>query len=57
VHAIYILVSGFDQRVLHSAKQFTDAKNILVAKNSASQSTPKSLSITSANCILKLGYY
>ena len=29
---IYILVSGFDERVLHSAKQFADAKNILVAK-------------------------
>ncbi len=28
----YILVSGFDERVLHSAKQFADAKNILVAK-------------------------
>lgn len=28
----YILVSGFDERVLNSAKQFADAKNILVAK-------------------------
>ena len=28
----YILVSGFDERVLHSAKQFADAKNIVVAK-------------------------
>lgn len=28
----YILVSGFDDRVLHSAKQFADAKNILVAR-------------------------
>jgi len=28
----YILVSGFDERVLHSAKQFADSKNILVAK-------------------------
>jgi len=28
----YILVSGFDERVLHSAKQFADTKNILVAK-------------------------
>ncbi len=28
----YILVSGFDERVLHSAKQFADAKNIRVAK-------------------------
>lgn len=28
----YILVSGFDERVLHSAKQFADAKNIQVAK-------------------------
>ncbi|OUS02267.1 response regulator receiver protein [Gammaproteobacteria bacterium 54_18_T64] len=27
----YILVSGFDERVLHSAKQFADAKNIRVA--------------------------
>ncbi|MEZ0173681.1 MAG: EAL domain-containing protein [Candidatus Reddybacter sp.] len=32
MHATYILVSGFDQRVPHSAKKFTDAKNILVAK-------------------------
>ena len=28
----YILASGFDERVLHSAKQFADAKNIRVAK-------------------------
>ncbi len=28
----YILVSGFDERVLHSAKQFADTKKILVAK-------------------------
>ncbi|OUS16638.1 response regulator receiver protein [Gammaproteobacteria bacterium 50_400_T64] len=28
----YILVSGFDERVLNSAKQFANAKNILVAK-------------------------
>jgi len=28
----YILVSGFDERVLHSAKQFANAKNIRVAK-------------------------
>ncbi|MBQ0719800.1 MAG: EAL domain-containing protein [Gammaproteobacteria bacterium] len=29
---IYILVSGFDERVLHSVKQFADTKNIIVAK-------------------------
>ncbi len=28
----YILVSGFDERVLHSARQFAEAKNIPVAK-------------------------
>ncbi len=28
----YLLISGFDERVLHSAKQFADAKNITVAK-------------------------
>lgn len=28
----YILVSGFEERVLHSAKQFAEAKNIRVAE-------------------------
>ncbi|NQY26132.1 MAG: bacteriohemerythrin [Piscirickettsiaceae bacterium] len=31
-HPTYFLISGFDDRVLHSAKQFADAKNITVTE-------------------------